>query len=329
MLNKLFVSAFLVLSLTACGGSGSSDDIGINQTPADFNPNTNNNTNTLVEAASDLEVLGKSSTSVRIQWQGVLFAENIIYRDNVELARFDSSVFVEYTDENLMSNTSYSYSIQIVDNEGNVSEVTPAITVTTNSPETAAPNKPEDFEIDTYTSTELELDWFDDSSDETGFRIYQLDANNNKSLVVELPLGTNFYTVEDLSYSTTYTFEVVAFNGVGESEGVTVEGTTLKDPVKPQAPTNVSVSSVSASTITLSFTDNADNEDGYFITIGDSLFVDEACYGENLIECTITDLDPGTSYNLQLGSFVFTELGNVSRLLTSTTVSVDNVSTSN
>ncbi len=69
------------------------------------------------------------------------------------------------------------------------------------------------------------LAWQDNASNEAGYRVYRRTGNGAFSLVAELPAGSTAYRDESLAASTSYGFQVGAYNAAGErkSNTVTVE----------------------------------------------------------------------------------------------------------
>jgi len=330
MFKKQSLLAILfMLTLSACGGGGSKANNAMIVNPEISEPEVIE-PEVIISPVSELIFLGKSSRSVKIEWlTDSIDTKSIVYRNNQQIAIINESGFVEFVDNGLEPDTSYIYSVQLIDDDSNVSALSEELTVKTNPIETIVPVVPEDLNINKYTSSSLELDWFDVSTNEIGYRIFSVDANDNRELLIELPLDSQFYEIDNLSFSTTYTFEVAAFNDLGESTPVQIQATTLKEPVIPAAPTDVFVSDITSNSISLSFTDNATNEDGYFIFIGENaLFVDAICEGETLTECTISDLDAGETYILNIGTFTYSEKGSsTSELLTSSTVQINDIMT--
>lgn len=94
----------------------------------------------------------------------------------------------------------------------------------------AAPTVPT---IGVATARTLVLGWTDNASNETGFRIYTVAADNTRTLVGTAPVNATSATVSGLAVATSYTFVVEAFNGVGQASSETVTGSTLALPAAP------------------------------------------------------------------------------------------------
>ena len=61
------------------------------------------------------------------------------------------------------------------------------------------------------------VNWLDNSSDETGFRVYRKEFSGAYYLLVQYPAGTTVFADGDVEGGVYYTWYVVAFNAGGES----------------------------------------------------------------------------------------------------------------
>jgi FtsP/CotA-like multicopper oxidase with cupredoxin domain/fibronectin type 3 domain-containing protein len=106
------------------------------------------------------------------------------------------------------------------------------------------------------SATSITLSWTDNAGNETGFRVMR-----NGVQVAELAADATGWTDTTTSGATSYTYQVKAFNAVGESalsNPATV--TTLFAP-----PTGLSATAIAPRQVQLSWTDNAGNETGFVI----------------------------------------------------------------
>jgi hypothetical protein len=78
--------------------------------------------------------------------------------------------------------------------------------------EATTPDSPTSLSGSPLSTSEIELNWTDNSNDEDGFRIYR-----DGSSVDTVGANTTSYTDTGLSSGTTYTYEVAAYNASGES----------------------------------------------------------------------------------------------------------------
>ncbi len=131
------------------------------------------------------------------------------------------------------------------------------------------------------SQTQINLSWTDNSSDETGFKIYR-----GSTLVTTTAADATSYNDTGLTCNTAYTYTVIATNAVGDSAATspanattqacgatttttipaTTTTTTLPPPSGlPDAPSGLTAQPVSHEAIYLTWTDNSDNETGFII----------------------------------------------------------------
>lgn len=113
----------------------------------------------------------------------------------------------------------------------------------------------------TGNGTTVQFSWVDNSVGELGFRIYQtgLVAPVADNIPVHVGTGGMAFDLKNLPCNTSATFTARAFNTLGESAASNpVNAITI-----PCAPSNLSVSPTSSTSINLAFTNNGTNEAGY------------------------------------------------------------------
>jgi acid phosphatase type 7 len=83
----------------------------------------------------------------------------------------------------------------------------------------AIPAAPTNLVATTFSTTQINLSWTDNSSDETGFRIERCTGASctNFAQVAEIGANVTTFVNTGLTKNTTYTFRVRAFNGGGNS----------------------------------------------------------------------------------------------------------------
>lgn len=111
---------------------------------------------------------------------------------------------------------------------------------------------------------QIQLNWIDGSSNETGFVIERGTDGANFSQIATVGANVTQYNNTGLPASTRYYYRVRAFNDVGSSGYTNVaDATTNASP--PAAPGNLSATTASESQLNLSWTDNSGNESGFEI----------------------------------------------------------------
>ena len=113
------------------------------------------------------------------------------------------------------------------------------------------------------SSTEVRLDWVDNSGNESGFRIERASDGVNFDLVATVGSNVRTYTNTGLSPSTDYTFRVLAYNSAGESNySNTVAVKTQDAPPPPPSTPTMGAATVAGKTVALSWS-NVAGETGY------------------------------------------------------------------
>lgn len=310
-------SALIVLSLITlvnCGGGGGSD------TPLDPNdPFTNPQT------PSAIILDDSSTTALALSWELDTSADNYqLYRDGALIATlgfFDN----EYLDRNLTAGTNYTYQYSIFA-DGTESSLSPVLNASTQLAATTLPADPTNARVISRTADSITISWSDNATDEIAYNVRRPTPTNT---IFFVPFD-NSYSLEDtgLTSDTSFTYEISALNDAGSSTKLITTVTTLHPATTPSAPTGVSVSSQTATSLTASFTDNASNEDGYLVSVVGTSNFDTFCEGINLSSCQITGLNPGTSYDLEVSAFTFTEVGQLINFFISSTAVIVNGTTS-
>lgn len=204
----------------------------------------------------------------------------------------------------------------------------PGITKPTPTP--SAPSAPSHLSVSLPSSSSLILEWQDNSSNEDGFNIersmsasgpfqsvYTVGANTSGQMVTT--------SIAGLSSGTTYYFRVRAHNGNGNSGYSNVaNGTTSNGGGGgvPTAPSGLSASATGENSISISWTDNANNESGFKIerslssTTG---FTQVSTAGANATSRSMTGLSAGTRYYFRVRAYNATGNSNYSNTANATT----------
>ena len=137
---------------------------------------------------------------------------------------------------------------------------------TLNPTPSSAPAAPTALTVVAASGTALTLNWTDNASNESGFKVYRSTDAKTYAVVANAAANATTFTDTQLLPDTHYYYKVSATNALGDSATTNVAG--LVTPVPPPTPTNVKevsvvVNSTTSATVTLSWTNNATNATGY------------------------------------------------------------------
>jgi hypothetical protein len=197
-----------------------------------------------------------------------------------------------YLDTGLTISTTYYYQVRAFSAQGDSNYSNVAIGVTGGPP----PAAPSGLTATAVSSSQIDLSWADNSSDEDSFRIYR--STDNINFFWYLTAGANATTFSDTgkTAATTYYYRVKAHNPGGESPPSNTANATTFGP--PSAASNLTATAISASQINLSWTDNSSDEDGFKIyrSTDNVNFAFYATVGANVTTRSNTNLSSGTTY---------------------------------
>jgi hypothetical protein len=168
---------------------------------------------------------------------------------------------------------------------------------------TPAPAAPSNLKAAAASSTQINLTWTDNASNETGFKIERKTGSGGTwAQVATAGANATSWSNTGLSASTAYYYRVRATNAGGDSAySAEASATTLV--VAPAAPTNLNSSAASTSQINLAWTDNAGNETGFKIerkTGSGGTWAQVATTGSNATSWSNTGLAASTTYYFRI-----------------------------
>jgi len=208
-------------------------------------------------APAGLAAANTTETSTDLSWTAST--------DNVGVTGYDiyvdgvldgSATGTAYTVSGLSVVTTYALTVSAKDAAGNTSAQGSGLNVAT--VDLSAPSTPSGLAPSSVTQTTLTLDWTaaTDNVGVTGYNVFQGAAN------IGTVTGTSA-NITGLTENTAYTFSVTATDAAGNestaSDVVNVTTLSTPDTEAPTTPTDLSASSVTQTTLTLSWTASTDN----------------------------------------------------------------------
>lgn len=256
-------------------------------------------------APSGLSGSGTSTSAVQLSW-----TDNAGNEEGFRIERLVGSTWTQvgsvganvtwWQETGLSSGTSYSYRVRAYNASGN-SAYSNTASVSTQQ---AAPNAPSNLSALAASSSQINLSWSDNSSNESGFRIERL-VNGIWTQVGTVGSNVTTWSETGLTASTTYSYRVCAYNSTGDSSNSNEASATTASPVTvPIAPSNLSANATSSSQISLSWTDASGNESGFRIerlSGGTWVYVTEV--GGNVTSWSDSGLNANTTYSYRVYAY--------------------------
>lgn len=283
---------------TANAGGNSADSNTANAT-------TQATITTAPTAPSGLSATAASSSQINLSW-----TDNSTTETGFKLERGTSSSgpfsliytsaanVTSYSDTSLSAATTYYYRVLAYNGSGN-SSYTSVANATTQAIAISAPTAPSGLSATATSTTQINLSWTDNSSNESGFKIERGSSNTGPfSLIYTTSAGATSYSNTGLSASTTYYYRISSTNSAGDSSFTSVANATTQASV-PTAPSGLSATAASSTQINLSWTDNSSNETGFKVeraTVSSGPFSLIATLGSNVTTYSSTGLSTATTY---------------------------------
>ena len=171
-----------------------------------------------------------------------------------------------FNNSGLTSSTTYRYRVRAYKGAAN-SGYSNVADATTNSGSQSQFGAPSNLVATAMSSQQIDLTWTDNSTTETGFKLYRSTDNINFSRIATLDANVTAFSNTGRPASTTYYYKVFAFNGTGNTAYSNVaSATTLPAATeKPSTPANLVATALSSTQVRLTWTDTANNEVGFRI----------------------------------------------------------------
>lgn len=166
----------------------------------------------------------------------------------------------------------------------------------------AGPYEPTNLTVTAFTSSQIDLSWTDNSSDETNFLVERsLDGSTGWTAIGILPANTTSTSNMGLSACTTYYFRVRVPHSMYSNIASAKTTGCL-----PLAPSGLTATAISPSRINLSWTDNSSDEFDFRVgrsPDGSTGWTEIERVGANITNYSNTGLSACTTYYYQVSAY--------------------------
>ncbi|HKO98099.1 MAG TPA: fibronectin type III domain-containing protein [Pyrinomonadaceae bacterium] len=160
------------------------------------------------------------------------------------------------------------------------------------------------------SSSQINLAWSDNSSNENGFYVESCAGAGctNFGQIAQTGINVTSYSNSGLTAGTTYRYRVRSFNANGNSSYSNVaESVTSAPPTVPAAPTNLTAVAATSSQINLTWSDNSTSETGFYIerctNLNCTSFTQIAQATSNAATYSNSSLSAGVTYRYRIRAF--------------------------
>ncbi|TRZ46118.1 fibronectin type III domain-containing protein [Robertkochia solimangrovi] len=204
-----------------------------------------------------------TTNSVTLSWDAstdnVEVTNYEVYKDGESIGYSDGETTYKVSD--LESSTKYQFTVLAKDSAGNFSDEGELLNVTTAAEkDTEAPSAPTALKASNITANSVKLSWTA-AEDNVGVNTYDILQDDKVVKTVEGDVTT--ISIDGLESVTEYKFKVIAKdaadNASEASNIVTVKTNELKDTEAPTAPSNLTASEITATSVKLTWKASEDN----------------------------------------------------------------------
>ncbi len=200
--------------------------------------------------------------------------------------------------------TSYEFRV-LATLEDLVSTASASVTAKTLSSPDEPIGEPYVLRITRIFAKSITLEWQDNASNESGFRIDYASTPGGPTKSQNAPAGSTAIQISGLAANTTYYFRIQALNGaIAGDLSAQISGTTRGSDSTPSAPSSLKVTDSAAGFVKLAWTDNSANEETFrversasgtgWISLGNPAY--------NTTAFTDTTVSPGTAYSYRVAA---------------------------
>ncbi len=173
---------------------------------------------------------------------------------------------------------------------------------------TTVPLAPTNLSASAVSSSIVSLNWTDNSTNEDGYKIERKIAGGAYTPIVTLAKNVTSFFDSSVTKNITYTYRVYAYNAIGSSASYSNEASATPSNIAtviPITPSNLSTVVVSSSKVSLSWTDNSNNESGFKIErkISSGVYSPLATIAANVTAYSDSTVTINTTYTYRVYSF--------------------------
>lgn len=265
---------------------------------------------TTVAAPSNLSATAASSTRVNLSWadnssnETGFVVERSTNGSTYTAITTTAAGATSYADTTVSGGTTYAYRVKAINGSTNSSYsatqsvATPAVVT--------VPAAPSNLTTAANSSTSVSLNWTDNASNETGFKIERATGSGSFVTLTNVSAGVKNYTDTSAVAGTTYRYRVSAYNSAGSSAAVTSSNVTTPAVVNtPAAPTGVAATAMAKGKIRLTWNAPTGTVKGYAIerSTDGSNWTQVATLKAGATGCTNSGLSRGTTYYFRVRAF--------------------------
>ena len=179
-------------------------------------------------------------------------------------------------------------------------------TVIKGSTPPSPPAAPTNLSATAVSSSQINLNWGDNATNESSFKVEQSTDNVTFAQVAVVGENLQTYSVTGLAPSTTYYFRVRASNAAGDSAYSNTASATTQQ-LLPAPPASLTATAASKSQINLTWVDNSSDEGGFRIErcqgVNCANFTMVTQVGQNVTTFSNIGLSKNTSYSYRVRAF--------------------------
>jgi len=259
-------------------------------------------------APSGLSATAAGPTQANLAW-----ADNSTNEDGFKIERRTASGsyaqiavvganVATYADSGLTASTAYVYRVKAYNGAGDSAYSNEA------SVSTAAPNvpaAPSNLNASSPSTSEIDLSWSDNSSNELGFKIERQGNGVPYAQIATVGANVIFYADTAVATGAYYTYRVRAYNAAGDSAYSNESSALVQYPQVPSPPSSLTATAVSSTEIDLAWNDSSYNELGFHVwrATGNGASSQIATIYANVTHYADTGVAPFTTYTYRVSAY--------------------------